>query len=789
MNILKKVFFIAIIALANLSIAQKKYSISGYLKDAKNGEMLIGASVYIKELGTGATSNVYGFYSISIPEGKYTLNFNYIGYSSISKQIDLTTDLTLNIEFTEEGKQLEAVEVTSEREDANVKSIEMSVNKLDIKTIQKIPALLGEVDLIRAIQLLPGVTTVGEGASGFNVRGGAADQNLVLLDEAPVFNTSHLFGFFSVFNPDAVKDVKLIKGGIPAEYGGRLSSLLDIRMKEGNNKKLEVNGGVGVIFSRLAIEAPIVKDKGSFIIAGRRSYIDILAKPFLNEDLKESKFNFYDLTLKANYTLNDKNKIFLSGYFGRDEFGSNQFSFNWGNATGTLRWSHVFGEKLFLNTSLIYSNYDYTNTFGTNSRGTDSFEWNAKIINYSVKPEFSWFLNPDNTIKFGLISTYYNFVPGTAVAYSNGETRNFSLKDKFALESAAYISNEQRVGARTILQYGFRWSVYQFLGEGKSYYYSDGLDITGRKTLLSTKDHGVNDVIQSYNVPEPRFAIKYDLTETSSIKASYNRMAQYIHLVSNTTASTPLDVWTPSTNNIKPQISDQIALGYFRNFGKNNMYEASAETYYKDMQNQIDYVDGANLRLNEFIEGEVLTGVARAYGLELYVKKAKGKLTGWVSYTLARTERQVTGINRGEWYPNRFDKTHNLNVVVNYQLTPRFDVSATFTLMTGTPATFPTNRFAIQEYGNIPQNSFDQRNNYRIPAYHRLDLSATLYPKKKEGRKWEYFWVFSVYNVYNRDNPFSVYFRQNPDNANITEAVQFSVLARVIPAVSFNFKF
>jgi hypothetical protein len=792
----KLLFVLVFLFLSVTFFAQNKHTISGYVKDAKNGEMLIGATVLVKELKTGAAANVYGFYSISIPEGNYTIVYNSLGYLPVSKQIELTKDITENTELAEEAKQLEEVTVTSEKEDANVKNVEMSINKLDIKTIKKIPALLGEVDLVRSIQLLPGVTTVGEGASGFNVRGGSVDQNLVLLDEAPVFNSSHLFGFFSVFNPDAVKDVKLIKGGIPAQYGGRISSILDVRMKDGNNKKFEVNGGVGVIFSRLSVEGPIVKDKGSFIIAARRSYIDVLAKPFLSSDLKDSKFYFYDLTAKANYTFNTKNRVFLSGYLGRDVFGASTiFGFNWGNGTGTLRWNHLFGEKLFLNTSLIYSNYDYSIQFGA-AGSADNFQWKSKIINYSVKPEFTYFPNTKNTIKFGFQSTYYNFVPGTAKAASVGVTTDFSLRDKYALESGVYISNEQKVGALLVFEYGLRFSAYQYLG-GDSVYTFKPAEPNTRKVVDTRTFAAQNTDVKNYNNFEPRFSVKFDLTETSSIKGSYNRTTQYLHLISNTTASVPLDVWNPTTNNVKPQISDQEAIGYFKNFGKNNMYEASAETYYKYMQNQVDYIDGAQLRLNQYLEADLMNGIGRAYGIEFFVRKTKGKLTGWVSYTLARTERKVDGINQNNWYPNRFDKLHNFNLVTSYSFTDRLEVSANFVFMTGTPTTFPTNRIDLvvsTDPNNpstivIPHNSEDTRNNYRIPAYHRLDLSATLYPKKKEGRKWEYFWVASIYNVYNRQNPFSVYFQQTPGNSQQTQAVQYSIIGRIIPAVSFNFKF
>lgn len=774
---------IILLLLVQAVFAQDKFTVSGYIKDSKNGEALIGASILVKELSTGTATNVYGFYSLTLPKGNYTFVFSYLGYQNNSRTVDLTKNQKIDLELTESNVGLQEVVITGEREDVNVKSMEMSVNKMDIKTIEKIPALLGEVDIVRSIQMLPGVTTVGEGASGFNVRGGGVDQNLVLLDEAPVYNSSHLFGFFSVFNPDAVSDVKLVKGGIESKYGGRLSSLLDVRMKEGNSKKLAVSGGVGAIFSRLTIEAPIIKDTCSFIIAARRSYADILAKPFLSDNLKDAKFNFYDLTAKGNYLLNDKNRLFLSAYFGRDVFGAPGFGFNWGNATSTLRWNHLFNDKVFMNLTAIYSDYDYE--IGANEKDVDSFNWNSSIINYSLKSDFTYYPNLKNTITFGAQSIYFDFVPGTFVFKSGGETNNMSLDDKYALESSVYIGNEQEMGARLALQYGIRYSFYQYLGKGKAYEF-DNAPAGTRKDLISEREYQQGEVIKQYNFPEPRFSVKYELTTNSSLKASYNRMAQYVHLISNTTAATPLDVWTPSTNNIKPQLADQVALGYFKNFGVGNDYETSLEIYYKDMYNQIDYINNANVFLNEQIEAELLSGKGRAFGAELYIKRNKGKLNGWISYTLSKTERKVEGISKNEWFPARYDKPHNFVLFVNYDLTERWSFSSDFVYASGTPATFPTNRVEFQGY-IIPHNVTEMRNNYRIPDYHRMDVSATLKGKKRE--KYESYWVFSVYNVYNRRNPFSVFFRQDSNNRLITEAVRYSIIGSVVPAVSYNFKF
>ncbi|HAI76699.1 MAG TPA: hypothetical protein DCM08_10670, partial [Microscillaceae bacterium] len=612
------------------------------------------------------------------------------------------------------------------------------------------------------------------------------DQNLVLLDEAPVYNSAHALGFFSIFNPDAVKDVKLVKGGIPAQYGGRLSSLLDVRLRDGNSKRFEMQGGVGLIFSRLTLEAPIKKDKASFLLAGRRSYIDAFFPFIPNQDIRNSAVSFYDLTAKLNWTINDKNKLFLSGYFGRDNLGFGNFGFNWGNTTASLRWNHLFSSKLFLNLTAFYSNYDYR--LGTNNRnGQSGFNWRSNIVNYSIKPDFTWFVNPRNTLSFGGQVILYQFQPGRASFISGGVGNNIILPDKYALESAVYVGNEQTIGNRLTLNYGLRFSLFNYLGSGEAVNYGN-VPAGERRPVVSRTNFGMWQNIQQYYNFEPRFSAKYSLNDNSSLKLSYNRMAQYIHLISNTTASVPLDVWTPSTNNILPQLADQVALGYFWNFGKNSMFEFSVETYYKAIQNQIDYIDGADLLLNRNLEGDLLRGQGRAYGLEVFLKKRTGKFNGWVSYTLARTEIQVDGINNNRWYPTRFDRTHNLYLVGLYDVSKRLSLSANFVFATGTPATFPTNRFEFQ--GVVVGNNINNdRNNFRVPVYHRLDFAATLQGKKNDQRRWQSSWVFSIYNVYGQANPFSVFFQQNPDNPNITEAVKLVVVGFPIPAVTYNFKF
>ncbi len=770
------------------AFCQNKHTVSGYVKDASNGEGLIGVSVYVREAQTGVVTNTYGFYSITLPAGSYTLVYTYIGYQKTTREVVLDSDKTVSVEMGDESNELAEVTISTKKEDENVKGIEMSVNKVEMKTIKKMPALFGEVDLVRSIQLLPGVTTVGEGASGFNVRGGDVSQNLVLLDEAPVYNSSHLFGFFSVFNPDAVKDVKLIKGGIPAQYGGRISSILDVRMKEGNAKKREVNGGIGTIFSRLTYEQPFAAGKGSFIVAGRRSYIDVLAKPFLNKDLRDSKFYFYDLTAKVNYRLGEKDTFYASGYFGKDVFGGGDFAFGWGNATATGRWNHIFSNKLFMNLTAFYSNYDYSLGQNVNKDDAkDKFDWKSKIISTSIKPDFTYYLTPKNQITFGGQYIRYDSRPGKATAISEGEKTDISQEPRYGDESALYIGNEQKLTDRISLQYGLRYSYFRSLGSGTQYDYIEVTPGDRKQPVLPGKEYGKGDVIKSYGNWEPRFSANIGISSSASIKASYNRTSQYLHLLSNTAASSPLDVWTLSSSNILPEKADQVALGWFQNF-KDNTYEASVEVYYKKLYNQIDYVPGSDLLLNKFVEGDLLAGKGRAYGAEFYLKKNKGRLTGWLSYTLSRTERLVETVNNSEWFAARFDKPHNVTAVAIYELKKRLSLSANFTIASGTPATFPTTRYTVGGIV-IGENYNGARNNSRIPAYHRLDLAATLKSKRKLFGSGDGEWVFSVYNVYNRRNPFSVYTRANEDTPLRTEAIRYSVIGNFIPAITYNFKF
>lgn len=786
-----------LLCLGSLSLqAQEKFTINGYVKDRANGEDMFGATIQVQGQNLGTTSNMYGFYSLTLPVGNYTIEYRYLGYLTEQREVALTKNTRLDIELSTEQTELEEIIITAEDEDENVKSTEMSIVKIDIQTIKKLPPFLGETDVIRTIQQLPGVSSVGEGASGFNVRGGGVGQNLVLLDEAPVYNTSHLFGLFSVFNPDAVKDVKLYKGGIPARYGGRIASILDVRMKEGNNKNFTAEGGVGTVFSRFSVEGPIIKDKASFIVAGRRSYADVLAKPFTDVLDDGAALYFYDLTLKANYNIDQKNRVFASGYFGRDvfRFDANQ-GFNWGNQTATIRWNHLFNDRLFSNFTTYYSDYDYSLRFGDND--LDVFEWKSNIQTFNFKPEFTYFLNTSNELSFGGEVLYYYFDPASARGISNGETTDISVPNKQSMEYALYFSNDQKISSALSMNYGLRFSGFNYFGPGNMYEFADPEIAGTRKPLTGITEIGKGESIANYQNLEPRASLTYLLNEQQSIKASYNRTAQYLHLISNTVASNPLDVWTPSTNNIKPQQADQIALGYFRNFGPKKAYETSIETYYRVARNQVDYIDGADILINELLEGDLLSGEGRAYGLELYVRKNTGKLNGWVSYTLARTELKVDGINNGEWYPTRFDQQHNLKVTGLYELNERWSFSANFTYLSGTPTTFPTSRFLFQDYV-IPHNYDASRNNIRIPDFHRLDISATLEGKKTkangEPKLIQGQWIFGIYNVYSRRNPFTIYFSQDTDRLPVgqpanTSATQLAIIGSAFPSVTYNFKF
>ncbi|NIG54385.1 TonB-dependent receptor [Chitinophaga sp. Cy-1792] len=769
---------------------QARYTVSGYVRDKKNGETLIGISIGKPGTSIGTVTNQYGFYSLTLPAGDQELQFSYIGYNTFKTTVHLQQHAKLDVSLEPASSQLNEVTVKGSSAEKSINSLNTSVNRLDIQQMKKLPTFLGEVDVLRAIQTLPGVQTVGDGASGFNVRGGNSDENLILLDEAPVYNATHMLGFFSVFNPDAVKSLDLIKGGFPAAYGGRTSSVLDIRMKDGNNQQFNMNGGIGNIFSRLSVEAPIVKDKSSFIVAARRSYIDVLMKPFTSGDMKDTKLNFYDLTAKANFKFNDNNTLFLSGYLGRDVFGlGNDINMSWGNATATLRWNHVFNNKLFLNLSTYYSKYDYSLRFTNLSNKSSNepeqgYDWTSNIINYGLKPSFTWFINAHNTIHFGAQGVYYTIKPGTGVGIQ-GDTRNVKqLADQHALESAVYIDHEYKPDTHFGIQYGARVSVYQLLGAGTAYYYADTTPGV-RKRLIAQKNYGDWAFMKRYLYFEPRISMRYAFTAEHAVKLAYSRTTQFMHQLSNTASPTPLDIWTPSTNNIQPMVADQYTAGYFYN-APNDKYEFSAEVFYKWIDHQVDYIDNANLQLNPQIEADLLPSKGRAYGLELFAKKDIGNTTGWISYTLSRTERRTPGISLSEWFLNRYDRTHNVNVTATHKVSKRVSVSGNFVFASGTPATFADNRLEFQGW-DIPYNSTDKRNGYRLAPYNRLDLSLTL--RGKQLHRWKGEWVFSVYNVYARRNAYTVYFRQDPDDPTKKEAVRLSIIGTIIPGITYNFSF
>lgn len=776
---------------------QEHYNLNGYVRAASSGEELIGVNIFVPELSVGTTTNEYGYYSLRLPEGTHTILFQFIGYQTETRQIEFIENARQDIEMKESSTELSEVEISDQRIDENVTSVEMSVTQLDVKDIQKVPQLLGETDIIRTLTLLPGITTVGEGANGFNVRGGAADQNLILLDEGPVYNSSHLFGFFSIFNADAVKDVKVYKGGIPASYGGRLSSGIDVRQKEGNSKHFGMKGGIGLLSSRVLVESPIVKEKASFMVAARRSYLDIFLHLSDDPEINQNTLYFYDLNTKINWKLGQKDRLYLSGYFGRDVFAvADLFGFDWGNTTATLRWNHIFSERLFSNTTMVYS--DYTYNIGTPEDDAVSFTLTSRIQDYHFKSNYNFYINPTSQLDFGVEIIGYEFHPGEVSGF-----QNIVLQPEYALEPNAYISHEKRFGQRLTLEYGLRYSSFYKLGRQKSLNYTNP-DYPTEEGLIDTTYYDSFELIKSFNGLEglePRLSVNYLLNENASIKASYNRTRQYIHLISNTTSPTPVDLYRSAGRYIDPATVHQYALGYFQNF-KDHMYESSVEVYYKDFKDLVDYRPGADLIFQEYIETELLKGVGRAYGIELLVRKQTGKLTGWIGYTLSRTERKVSSpdpkrtISSGGWYPANYDKRHDLSIVANYQINKKWDVGSSFVFQTGRPITLPTGRAQLED---IVYPIYKDRNNGRIPSYHRLDVSATYYPERIEGQRFYSTWSFGIYNVYGRRNAYSVYFQPKANDfgaegAQITnffdtQAVRLSIFAIPIPFVTWNFNF
>lgn len=782
-----KKLLVLFLLISNMLSAQDNYTTSGIIKDRSNGETLFGATVFLKDTTIGVTTNEYGFYSITAPKGNYTIIVSYVGYIEKGQEVVFDKNQKIDFEISEDAMQLEEVVIMSEEsEQLNIRKPQMSVSKVKLSTIKKIPVVLGEVDIIKSIQLLPGVTNNGEGSSGFNVRGGAVDQNLVLLDEAIIYNTSHLLGFFSVFNADAIKDIKLYKGGIPAKFGGRVSSVLDVRQKDGNSKKFKFSGGVGIIASRLTAEGPVFKEKGSFLIAGRRS---------TQFEAENNSAGFYDLNLKTNYKLNDNNKLYLSGYFGRDNFDfGGAFRSTYGNVSGNLRWNHIINDKLFSNVSLIYSKYDYEL-----SLNDLEFDWVSAIKNYNVKYDLKYYLSDAIKLDFGAQGIYYNFDPGAISPSSDTSPINpLQLEQKKAFERGLYINSEHEITDRLTAQYGVRYSRFSRLGGQKVVEYENNLPVVYNTTLgiyengveLGETNSSNSDAIKNYGNLEPRLALSYQLNGTSSIKTGYSRAAQYIHLISNTTSVTPLDVWAPSGKYIKPQLSDQYALGYFKNL-KNNMYSFEVEGYYKTTDNRVDYIDGSDLVGNNTIEAEILSGEARAYGLEFLFKKNKGNFTGWLAYTLSKAEQRTLGglaggpgINNGNWYNSSHDRTHDISLTGSYMFSDKWTFGANFVLQTGRPVTYPNGKY---DYEDISIASYSERNANRLPSYHRLDVSATYIPSKNLNRKWKGEWVFGIYNLYARKNAASISFIQNRETTN-NEAIRTSIFG-ILPSISYNFKF
>lgn len=759
------------------SQTDKMVTLSGYITDSKNGESLPGATIFIKSLYAGAASNNYGFYSLTIHSSKQTIVFSYLGYTDKVIDINLLNDTTLNIELVSSSQLLNEVVVKGELTNANITNTQMSVNKISSKTIQSIPALMGEVDLVKALQLLPGVKFVAEGSSGLSVRGGSPDQNLILLDEATVYNAGHLMGFFSVFNNDAVKSVELFKGDLPSKYGGRLASLIDIRMKDGNTKEFHGNGGIGLISSRLMLEGPIVKDKASFMVAGRRSYADIFLRLSSNENIRDNILYFFDLNAKVNYNINKNNRVFLSAYRGKDVFKNGNFGMKWGNTTGTVRWNHVFHAKLFSNFTFIASRFSYD--LGIPEGNERAFNWGSSLTDYNLKSDFNWYFNSNNTITFGASMIHHTFFPG-AIEGTGEESfiTRYVLPNNYALESAIYIGNEQKLSSIVVLKYGLRVSMFNNIGPATIFDYNEEGNAVDSTTYAS------GDFFNTYTGLEPRLGIVFILNEVSSIKASYSRNIQYMQQAQNSTAGSPLHIWFPASPNILPQKGHQFAMGYFRNF-RDGTIETSAEAYYKITDNAVDFVDHAGLLLNKYLEGEILLGKGWSYGLELLVRKNSGKLTGWVSYTLSKAIHEINGINNNNPYPAPYDRPNDISIVANYLLNKRLSFSATWVYSTGQPITFPVGRF---EYGNAIIPVYSKRNSYRMMDYHRLDLSVAYKGKNKPDKKWHNEFVLSIYNAYNHANPYMINFQNDPDNPDVTYA-EMTYLFGIIPSFTYNFKF
>ena len=761
--------------LFTFSSAAQKFTVSGAIKSKTKGETIIGATVRVPAANAATVSNEYGFFSLTLEKGSYKIEFSAVGLQTQTQEITLDRDLRLNVFLEDEVRSLEGVVVTAQSKGRSISSPQMGVERLSTKEIKNIPVLLGERDILKTIQLLPGIKTAGEGSSGFYVRGGNSDQNLILLDEAPVYNASHLLGFFSTFNSDAIKDMTVYKGGMPAQYGGRLSSVVDIKMNDGNNQGYNVSGGLGLISAKLNLEGPLQKDKSSFLLTGRRTYADAFLKLSGDSAVRQNRIFFYDLNAKLNYQLSDRDRLYLSGYFGKDVLGVGKtFSIDWGNGTGTLRWNHLYSKKLFSNTSLIFSNYNYK--ISIESSGND-FDIISRIRDWNLKQEFQWYADSRNSVRFGFNTIYHVITPGEVRAYSSPSINSSALQKRYSSENAVFASNTWKASDQVNLTYGMRLSAFSILGRGDYY----AIDAEGKVT--DTFSYGRGEIVKTYVNAEPRLALSYVFNPNTSLKFSYVRNVQNLHLVSNSTSANPTDKWIANTNIIRPEIADQVALGFYRDL-KDKTYELSAEVYYKSMQRQIDYRDGADIFANsDAIESQLLFGKGRAYGMEWLLKKKTGRLTGWIAYTLSKTEKKIDGINNNQWYNARQDRTHEVALVLSYELSRRWTLSANWIYYTGDAVTYPAGKYHVD---NRTVFYYTSRNSYRLPDYHRLDLGATWILKQKKRFSSEL--SISLYNAYGRENAYVINFRDNKDDPTRTEAVQ-TALFKYVPSVSYNFKF
>lgn len=772
-----KNIFVFILLLITLSIrvtAQERFTISGSVSSKSSGETLIGTTISVEKGSASIATNEYGFFSITLNKGVYVLSITTSGYELLTDTIELNKNIVKKYSLTEQVKSLEEVKVSTNTKGRSISGTQMGIERLTMTEIKSIPMLFGERDILKAIQLLPGIKSAGDGNSGFYVRGGGTDQNLILLDEATVYNASHLLGFFSTFNPDVIKDVTVYKGGMPAQYGGRLSSVLDIKMNEGNNQHYDVSGGVGLISTKLNVEGPIKKDISSFLFSGRRTYADVFVGLSNDSNINRNKLYFYDFNAKINYKLGEKDKLYLSGYFGRDFLKlDKQFNLNWGNITGTLRWNHIISEKVFSNTSFIYSNYDYA--ININNVNND-VKISSQIKDLNLKQEFQWYANSKHSLRFGFNTTYHNMKPGEVTSSGKTSFNDFFLQNRYSWDNNVFVSDNWKLNKRVNMSLGLRVSSFSIFGPGDFY------NVNSAGIVTDTLNYKKGELVKNYLRLEPRIAASFIMNESTSLKAAYVRNVQNLHLIANSASNAPTDKWIASTNIIKPELSDQFSIGWYKNLA-NNQYELTVESYYKSMSNQIDYRTGADVFTNDAIESQLLVGVGRAYGIEFMIKKNSGRLTGWVNYTLSKTERKINGINENAWYNARQDRTHDVNIVANYQVNKKWNVSANWVFYTGDAVTFPTGKYVMD---NQIVFYYTKRNAYRMPNYHRLDIGATMQLRKKKWKSSEL--AFGIYNAYGRENAYTISFRQSKDDPSRTEAVQTS-LFKYIPYITYNFRF